>query len=70
MSRHEDWRTLHPECITNYIAQNRHLNRKEGQAKKMNGKYTKSLKSQTMWRLKARENATCGHMQRSANDYK
>lgn len=65
VSRREDWEALHPECVTNYIAQNRHLNKKEGQAKeKMNGKYTKSLKSQTMWKPKAGENATCGQMQR------
>lgn len=60
VSRQEDREALHPECGTNCIAQNRHLNRKEGQAKeKMNGRYTTSLKSQTMGKLKARENATC-----------
>lgn len=64
MSRHEEREALYPECVTNYIAQDRHLNRKEGQVKEMNGKYTKSLKSQTMWKLKARESATCGQMQR------
>lgn len=69
VSRHEDRGALYPECVTNYIAQNRHLNRKEGQAKEKNGKYTKSLKSQTMWKLKARESATCCQMQRKY-DYK
>lgn len=65
VSRHEDWEALHPEFVTNYMAQNSHLNKKEGQAKEeMNGKYSKSLKSQTMWKPKAGENATCVQMQR------
>lgn len=60
VSRQEAREALHPECGTNCVAQNRHLNRKEGQAKeKMNGRYTTSLKSQTIGKLKARENATC-----------
>lgn len=32
--RKEDWEALHPECVTNCIAQNRHLNRKEGQKRR------------------------------------